>query len=390
MHKKPTIIALVMAAGLSSRFADKIPKPYVMARHKPVLKWSIDKLHSIPTISGITVVISASDLEYFKNLKLSPDVSYCFGGQSRQESVRLGLDAILKYNPDFVLIHDAARPNVEPDDIATLIDHAVANPECGFALGKKMRDSMHRADQNDNAKTSIDRDNLWAIETPQIFSYDRIVTAHRKMAGKVFTDDIGVYVAAGHNAQFIESKGDNFKITLPQCLKRFETMQNHVSRTGFGYDIHRLGDGESITLGGIVIPHNQSLIGHSDADVVLHALTDALLGTCGGGDIGVHFPPSEQKWKAAKSDIFVRHACEMVSSHGGKIGNVDITILAEAPKILPHRMAMQNHIASLLNIKPESVNIKATTHEGIGAIGRGEGIAAHAVATVFYPQKEAL
>ncbi len=384
MTKKSTIAALIVAGGSSQRLATAVPKPYHVLAGKPILNWALAPFTANDSIGVIMVVIRPQDAALVANCKLPKNIRTCHGGTTRQESVRLGLDALQSANPDFVLIHDAARANLSATDLDAIISAMLANPTNGHALGKKITDTIHR--QNDNGTIDVlSRDGLWGVETPQAFSFKAINNAHQSQKSLSASDDLTIAAACGMTVKLIESTSDNFKITHPQDLTKFAQMKTaSIPRTGYGYDVHQLVSGNEIVLGGVRIPHDRKLSGHSDADVVLHAVTDALLGTCGGGDIGLHFPPTDDRWKNAPSAIFVKKALDIVAERGGTISNIDITILAEEPKIAPHRTDMQFNIAAILNIGADCVNIKATTSEKMGFVGRGEGIAAHAIATVLY------
>ncbi|TAH37685.1 MAG: bifunctional 2-C-methyl-D-erythritol 4-phosphate cytidylyltransferase/2-C-methyl-D-erythritol 2,4-cyclodiphosphate synthase [Alphaproteobacteria bacterium] len=385
MQQKSTIAALIVAGGSSERLGAKIAKPYIPIAGKPLLRWSLDLFGICPSVDSIMVAIREDDLEEFRKVAAGTKAQYCIGGATRQESVRLGLEALAKNAPDYVLIHDAARPNVQQADVEKLITQLKSERNYGVSLARKVTDTIHRQNNAVSELEAVERQGLWAAETPQGFSFDLILEAHRNAGPEQFTDDIGLAGSSGMGIKFMESRSDNFKITYSYDLERFEAMHNKfIPRTGYGYDVHPLISGKGMMLGGIRIMHDKSLQGHSDADVVLHALTDALLGTCGAGDIGTHFPPSDDQWKNAASEIFIKKALELVAEKNGSVGNVDITILAEEPKIAPYRIMMQNNIAKMLGIANDNVNIKATTNEKMGFIGRGEGIAAHAVATVLY------
>lgn len=389
MKSHPIIAALIVAAGKSQRLGHSVPKPYIRIDGHPILAYSVDKFKSNPRIHKIAVVIADLDREHFA-AAIGGDtaIDFVIGGNTRQESVLFGLQHFAEMNPkpDFILIHDAARPNFHGGDIDRIIDHLIHNPETGVTLGQKIADSIHRVNAVQFHQDSMERDGVWAAQTPQSFAFDQIFRAHKKMHQVPYSDDVALAKSCGIPVKFIESSGDNYKITYPSDLERLRsTMQTQMTtKTGFGYDVHPLIDGNNICLGGIKIIHNKTLSGHSDADVVLHAIVDALLGTCAGGDIGVHFPPSDPQWKDKPSSIFVQKAREMVLAKGGQIINVDVCIIAEEPKITPYRAMMQSNIAELLHIPADAVNIKATTSEKMGFVGRGEGIAVHAVANVSY------
>lgn len=373
MSKGVKIAVLIMAAGQGTRMGSAAPKQYEMAGALSIIDHSIQKFSAY----AVTVVTDSQNISRFP--------SAVPGGKSRQESVLRGLEALNQNAPDYVLIHDAVRPAVSREDIAAVI--SALNPLGGIILGKKIADSLHKSDDGGQILSSVDRDKLWAAETPQAFPFAKILELHRKAQkdGLAFTDDAALATHYGLAVKFIPGTSDNFKITYPQDLERFRNMQSLSPRIGMGYDVHALENGNGVRLGGIDIPHTKKLKGHSDADVVLHALTDALLGTCGAGDIGDHFPPSDQKWKNADSKIFVDHAKNIVQEKGGRIINADITLLCEAPKIAPYRDQMRGQIAKLLGLDIGAINVKATTNEKLGFIGREEGIAAQAVVSVVYP-----
>jgi 2-C-methyl-D-erythritol 4-phosphate cytidylyltransferase/2-C-methyl-D-erythritol 2,4-cyclodiphosphate synthase len=307
------------------------------------------------------------------------------GGAERQDSVRLGLEALIPYDPARVLIHDAARPCPDPALIERVLDALDRAPAAipGLPLGdtiKRVADGVIR--------DTVDRAQLWRAQTPQGFHFQVILAAHRAAAGHVLTDDAAVAEAAGMAPLVVLGSEDNLKVTTEHDLAAAERLlaaRRGDIRVGQGFDVHPLGPGDHLTICGIAIPHDRSLVGHSDADVGLHALTDALLGAIGAGDIGMHFPPSDPQWRGAASDRFLGHAAALVREKGGEIAAVDVTIICERPKIAPHRATMIDRVAAILEISPARVSVKATTTEGLGFTGRGEGIAAQAVATVRLP-----
>jgi 2-C-methyl-D-erythritol 4-phosphate cytidylyltransferase / 2-C-methyl-D-erythritol 2,4-cyclodiphosphate synthase len=298
---------------------------------------------------------------------------------------------VIAGHADRVLIHDAARPMIPPAVITrllTALDHAD-----GAVPVLNVADSMARVDGGTLTRVdggtltlgdAVDRTALVRVQTPQAFRLDAIIAAHDRWNGAAATDDAQVARAAGLRVATVAGDIMLDKITLPADFAAAEARLSSagISRTAMGFDVHRLEHGPDLWLCGVKIPHDQGLSGHSDADVALHALTDALLGTIGAGDIGVHFPPSDAQWRGASSDRFVTHACALIAAAGGRIDHVDVTIICEAPKIGPHRPAMQARLAALLQLPESAISIKATTTEGLGLTGRGEGIAAQAVATV--------
>jgi 2-C-methyl-D-erythritol 4-phosphate cytidylyltransferase/2-C-methyl-D-erythritol 2,4-cyclodiphosphate synthase len=296
------------------------------------------------------------------------------------------------FEPDIVLIHDAVRPFADRDLIARIIDKAATGAGALPALA--VSDTLKRGDAGARVAGTVDRAGLFAAQTPQGFSFEAILDAHEKAAADGrddFTDDAAIAEWAGMQVDIVAGSPDNVKLTwarditmADELLSRQETAFPDV-RTGNGYDVHAFGPGDHVTLCGVAIPFGRGLSGHSDADVGLHALTDALLATCGAGDIGTHFPPSDPQWKGAASRLFVEHAARIVRAKGGRIANADITLICEAPKIGPHRERMVAALADMLGIDGGRVSVKATTNEKLGFIGRAEGIAAIATASVVYP-----
>jgi 2-C-methyl-D-erythritol 4-phosphate cytidylyltransferase/2-C-methyl-D-erythritol 2,4-cyclodiphosphate synthase len=290
-----------------------------------------------------------------------------------------------KNAPDFVMIHDAARPLIDTATI-TAVRKALDTNQ-GAIAAKPLVDTLKRG-EGVLIETTIDRRNLWQAHTPQGFRFPAILAAHRAAKGARLTDDAAVAEKAGLDVVLVPSNPDNMKITNPDDLDRAARLLGHTYgdvRTGMGFDVHALVPGDKIYLCGVAIPHDRKLEGHSDADVGLHAVVDAILGAMGAGDIGMHFPPSDPEWKGKDSAHFLRHAVKLVSERGGVIAHVDVTLLCERPKIGPHREAMVKRMADLLEIDPSRVSVKATTTERLGFTGREEGIAAQAVATLRFP-----
>ncbi len=389
------IAALIVAAGRGSRAGGRVPKQYAMIGGAPVLWHTIRAFSPAEQVTDLQVVIHAADEEAYREClpvgqtKLWPPVS---GGATRQGSVLAGLEAISGIEPDYVLIHDAARPFVEAPTINSVI--SALKTHSGAIAAVPLADTLKRGDGAGIIKGTVDRSHLWRAQTPQGFRYPDILNAHRAAAaaGKNdFTDDAAIAEWAGLDVALVEDSALNVKLTTAEDIDaadrrlRSAMTETYETRTGTGFDVHKFGEGDHVWLGGVKIPHTHSLEGHSDADVVLHALTDAILGAIGDGDIGQHFPPSDPKWKGAASKIFLEDASRRVRGWGGKIVNVDVTVLAEDPKIGPHRPAMQAIIAAALGLTPDRVGVKATTTEGLGFIGRREGIAAMASATVLLP-----
>jgi 2-C-methyl-D-erythritol 4-phosphate cytidylyltransferase/2-C-methyl-D-erythritol 2,4-cyclodiphosphate synthase len=290
------------------------------------------------------------------------------------------------HKPDSVLIHDAARPFLEPNIITKLID--VVENGVGAIAALPVVDTLRRV-RTDRPTETVDRSGVWRAQTPQGFKYEDIRMAHEKAKGLALTDDAAVAEHSGITIAFVEGNEDNFKITTEADFERAEQMMAHenktLPRTGFGYDVHRLGPGNHVWLCGVRIDHDQGLIGHSDADVGLHALTDAILGALAEGDIGAHFPDTDPRWKGASSDRFLAHAATLVHDKGGSVNHVDVTLVCESPRIRPYHQAMVERIAEITGLKTSQVSVKATTTEKLGFTGRSEGIAAQAVATILLP-----
>lgn len=379
--------ALIVAAGSGDRFGGNVPKQYQDLGGIPILRRSVMAFLEHPLIDKVQVVISEAHRKLYEKAVEGLDLpAPTLGGSTRQDSVRLGLEYLAKgAKPSMVMIHDAARPLIDAATI-TAVRKALDQTR-GAIAAKPLVDTLKRGEQ-DVIETTIDRTNLWQAHTPQAFYFDDILAAHRAAQGAKLTDDAAVAEKAGIKVSLVPSNPDNMKITNPDDLDRAARLLGHSFadvRTGFGFDVHRLIPGDKIILGGISIPHNRMLEGHSDADVVLHAVVDAVLGAMGAGDIGVHFPPSDPQWKGKESGHFVRHAVHMVNERGGIISHVDVTLMCEQPRIGPHRAAILKKMAELLEISQDRVSIKATTTERLGFTGREEGIAAQAVATLRFP-----
>jgi 2-C-methyl-D-erythritol 4-phosphate cytidylyltransferase/2-C-methyl-D-erythritol 2,4-cyclodiphosphate synthase len=381
-----SVYALVVAAGQGSRFVSSLPKQYLPLGGASILRHAVAAFTDHPRLSGTLVAIRPEDRNLFDGavagLGVLPPVA---GSQTRQDSVRLGLEALAAYRPERVLIHDGARPFPDQGLIERVLDgldHAVAAIPC-----LPLRDTIKRAEAG-MIRGTVDRSPLWRAQTPQGFHFNAILAAHRAVAGRDLTDDAAVAEAVGLAPLIVEGAEDNLKVTTPADLAAAERLlaarQGDV-RVGQGFDVHPFVPGDHLWVCGVRIPHGMGLAGHSDADVGLHALTDAVLGAIGAGDIGMHFPPSDPRWRGAASDQFLRHAVDLVCARAGAISAVDVTIVCERPRIGPHRAAMVERVAAILGISPGRVSIKATTTEQLGFTGRGEGIAAQAVATVRLP-----
>jgi 2-C-methyl-D-erythritol 4-phosphate cytidylyltransferase/2-C-methyl-D-erythritol 2,4-cyclodiphosphate synthase len=381
--------ALIVAAGSGQRFGGPVPKQYQELGGMPILRRSILAFLQHPLIDQVQVVISEPHRDLYDKatdgLDLPPPV---IGGVTRQDSVRLGLEALdaSAQKPDLVMIHDAARPLIDAATISAV--HKALDRFKGAIAAKPVVDTLKKG-QDDIITDTIDRANLWQAHTPQAFHFIDILKAHRAAAGLSLTDDAVVAEKFGIPVHLVRSNADNMKITNPDDMGRAARLlgQNFDDiRTGLGFDVHRLIPGKEIILCGVHIPFDRKLEGHSDADVVLHAVTDAILGAMSAGDIGHLFPPSDEKWKGCDSSHFVRHVVKMVNERGGLISHVDVTLMCEKPKVGPHREQMQAKLAELLEVAPNRVSVKATTTERLGFTGREEGIAAQAIATLRFSE----
>ncbi|QNN65887.1 bifunctional 2-C-methyl-D-erythritol 4-phosphate cytidylyltransferase/2-C-methyl-D-erythritol 2,4-cyclodiphosphate synthase [Sphingomonas rhizophila] len=378
-----TVTALIVAAGSGSRMGGEVPKQYRALGGKSVLAHAVDALAGHPRIDSVRVVIGEGQQDEAARALTGRDVgSLLIGGAERADSVRAGLDAVTS---DVILIHDAARPFCPPDVIDRLLD-ALADHEGAvpvLAIADTVASGVGTLDQ------MVDRTRLLRVQTPQAFHREDLMYAIEETRGRKYTDESSALVAAGLKVAAVEGSSMLDKLTTAEDWRRAETTlaASLITRTGMGFDVHAFAGEGPIMMGGIAIPHDRGLAGHSDADVVLHAITDALLGAAGQGDIGQHFPPSDPQWKGASSDRFLEHAASLVRKYGGLIDHVDCTVICEAPKVGPHREAIRAKVAEILGLPISSVSIKATTTERLGFTGRGEGIAAQAVATVRLPAK---
>ena len=385
MAGRGRIVALVVAAGSGSRAGGEIPKQYREIAGKPLLVHALDRLRH-PAIDAIQVVIGEGRESLYRGAigdrALLPPV---IGGAERRHSVARGLGAIAAQGgAKAVLIHDAARPFLPSQVIERLV--AALSDSAGAVPVMPIVDTL--AAGGANLGPVVPRDGLYAVQTPQAFRFDAIRNAHDLWSGGEATDDAQMARAAGLDVKLVAGDRMLDKITHPEDFARAELLlaARMVSRTGMGFDVHAFAPGRSVWLGGIEIPHARALKGHSDADVLLHAITDALLGAIGAGDIGEHFPPSDPRWRGAASSHFLEHAAALVETRGGRIDHVDATIICEAPRVGPHRDAIRDRIAGLLGLPIDRISVKATTTERLGFTGRGEGIAAQAIATVRLPE----
>jgi 2-C-methyl-D-erythritol 4-phosphate cytidylyltransferase / 2-C-methyl-D-erythritol 2,4-cyclodiphosphate synthase len=372
------IVALIVAAGRGTRFGSDMPKQFMSLGGISVLARAVDAFSAMP----VFIAIGADQRELATRALDGRAATLVTGGEERQASVRAGLEAI--GTADQVLIHDAARcllPRAVIDRLLVALDtHDGAVPVLPIA------DTL--AGSGKRLGETIDRAALVRVQTPQAFRFDAIMTSHAGWTGGPATDDAQMARAAGFSVATVEGDAMLEKITTPADFAAAEArlLQRLISRSASGFDVHRLEAGEELWLGGVQIPHDKGLAGHSDADVALHAITDALLGCIGEGDIGMHFPPSDPQWRGAPSWRFLDHARKLIEAKSGIIDFVDLTLICEAPKIGPHRDAIRARIGAILNLPPTRISLKATTTERLGFTGRGEGIAAQAIATVRLPE----
>lgn len=382
----PSCIALVVAAGRGTRLGADLPKQYLPLAGKPLLRHALDALAGHPGIGAVRVVFNPADEQLYRAATAGLDLLQpVAGGAARQDSVRLGLESLSTLKPDTVLVHDGARPFLDAGTISRVLGALAQSPGAIPAL--RLRDTVKRGAGAIVTET-LERASLWRAQTPQGFRFTEILAAHRAASGSDLPDDAAVAERAGLAIHLVEGSEDNIKITTAEDLARAErslAARSGDIRIGQGFDVHAFGPGDHLWLCGIKLPFTQGLVGHSDADAGLHALTDAILGALGAGDIGQYFPPSDPQWRGKSSDIFLRHAAGLVRQAGGSIGHVDVTLICEAPKIGPHRAAMVARIAQILELDPRRVSVKATTTEQLGFTGRREGIAAQAVATLRLP-----
>lgn len=376
--------AVIVAAGSGERAGPGQAKQWRLLAGKAVLRWSVEAMRAAGA-SEIVVVVAADAHDKATQVLAGLDgwrsVS---GGASRADSVRHGLE-VLRADGDLpVLVHDAARPLLRPDHIERLL--AGLSGAKGAILALPLADTLKRTETA--GPVTVPRDGLWRAQTPQAFRLGDLRAAYAAWpAGEEPTDDAQVMERHGGHVALVTGDPALMKLTYPEDFAMAETLAGArlITRMGMGYDAHRWGPGEAVWLCGVRIDHDQTLIGHSDADAGLHAITDALLGAIGAGDIGDHFPPTDPQWRGASSDIFLKHAAGLVTARGGRILNVDVTLICERPKIKPHREAMRARLADILDLPLDRVSVKATTTEGMGFTGRGEGLAAQAVCAVETP-----
>ena len=387
------VAGVLVAGGRGLRAGGDRPKQYRELGGLPVIRPSLVLLATHPEIALVQSVIHPEDAARYEaasaGLDLLPPV---LGGATRQASVRAGLEALEVRRPELVLVHDAARPFASPALVARAI--AAARKSGAAIPAIPVADTVKTVNPAGTVTGTLARDSLRIVQTPQAFRFDTLIDVHRRAQAARrddFTDDAALAEWAGLSVTTFEGEVGNVKLTTAEDFHRAEAA--HMAelsdvRTGFGFDVHQFAPGDHVMLGGVRIPHDRSVTGHSDADVVLHALVDAILGALAEGDIGVHFPPTDPQWRGASSDRFLAFAVERVKARGGRIAHLDITLVCEAPRVGPHRDAMRGRIADIAGIAPARVAVKATTSEKMGFTGRGEGIVAFANATVRLPWRD--
>ena len=374
-----TIAAILVAAGTGNRYGAKAPKQFLLLAGRAVIRHAAEALaREVDLLQPVGE--AAPILAALRGMACLPVVP---GGLTRQASVHAGLEALVPYAPDIVLVHDAARPLIPPGTIPALLAALERAP--GAIPAVPVADTLKRGLDGRIVET-VSRAGLFRAQTPQAFRFPALLAAHRARTADAATDDAWLLEAAGQAVALVPGAEQNIKLTYPEDMQRLEqamTGPNLFPRTGTGFDVHAFGDDRPLMLCGVAVPHPRGLAGHSDADVGIHALCDAIYGALAEGDIGRHFPPSVAAWKNADSAQFLAHAAERVAARGGRLSNVDVTLICERPKIAPYAAAMTMRLAALLEIEPSRVSVKATTTEKLGFTGRGEGIAAQAVATVL-------
>ena len=387
------VAAIIVAAGRGLRLGGDMPKQYLLVAGEPVVRRSLRLFCDHSQVDHVQPVIHPDDDDLFNAAAHGfALLAHTAGGATRQESVLAGLRALTSQSPDIVLVHDAARPSATPALVSRAIDAARTH---GAAVpGLPVTDTIKTVDAAGRITATLDRDALRSVQTPQAFSYGLLLAAYERAdaAGRNdFTDDAALAEWAGLAVTMFEGEAGNVKLTTTDDLARAQQAYAKAltdMRTGSGFDVHTFGDGDHVMLGGVRIAHSRGVVGHSDADVALHALTDAVLGALAEGDIGTHFPPSEERWRGASSDQFLAFAVERVRDRGGEITLLDTTVLCELPRVGPHRDAIRARISAITGISPDRVSIKATTMERMGFIGRSEGIAALATASIRLPERE--
>lgn len=380
------VAAVIVAGGRGVRAGGGLPKQYRHLAGQPVLRHTVAAFAGHGRVDSVQVVIHPDDRALYEQAVAGLDVrTPVFGGDTRQASVLAGLEALADAAPTVVLIHDAARAFVSAAVIDGVIDAVLATGD-GAIPALPVTDTLKRG--GDVVEATVDRAGLNRAQTPQGFPYSTILAAHQRAREEALTDDAAVAEAAGLAVRLVAGEEDNVKLTTAEDFARAEARLSGALddvRTGTGFDVHRFEPGDHVWLCGVRVPHSEGLKGHSDADVGLHAITDAILGALGAGDIGDHFPPTDARWKDAASDRFLAHAGELVAQRGGTVAHVDVTLICERPRLGPHKPAMVARVADILGLDASRVSVKATTTEKLGFTGRGEGIAAQAVATLRLP-----
>lgn len=393
MRGKQKPYAIVLAAGLGTRLGEGVPKQYRLLAGMPVLRHSLLRvLEAQECFEKIAVVIAPGHEAFYRQVvdglatdKLLPPIA---GGATRQTSVYNALSALAQYEPDTILLHDAARPFA----LASLFKNAVAALEAakGVICACPVSDTLKRAASGEVSET-VARKDLYAAQTPQAFAYTTLRAAHEaaQKAGRTdFTDDAAMLEWQGETVRLVEGSIENFKLTTQEDWQRAEKrLSANTVRSALGFDVHRFAEGDHVMLGGVRIAHQRGVAAHSDGDVILHALTDALLGLTGEGDIGQHFPPSDPQWKNASSDLFVEKALGLLREHGGSLQHCDVTVIAEKPKLGAHRAAIRESLSKLTGLAASTIGLKATTAEGLGLIGKGEGLCAYVLVTANFKDR---
>ncbi|MDT2050359.1 MAG: bifunctional 2-C-methyl-D-erythritol 4-phosphate cytidylyltransferase/2-C-methyl-D-erythritol 2,4-cyclodiphosphate synthase [Planktomarina sp.] len=378
MNTNIKIAVIIVAAGRGTRAGGTLPKQWQPLMGKPVIQWSVDTFLKNSMINEVIVVYHPDDQNLMN--QISNDVQGVLGGATRDASVKCGLSKLETSAPDYVLIHDAARPCLDQKLLSECINAVLIKGAVVPAIS--LKDTLWRG--KDYVTEILDRNEMFCSQTPQCFSFPLVLSAHSQ-ATMLATDDAQIVKSTGHSVAIIPGNEDNIKITGPEDFVRAERILrgNMKLRVGNGFDVHRFGPGSSLTLCGVIIESSLALIGHSDADVGMHSVTDAIYGALARGDIGQHFPPSDQQWKGADSKVFLEHAVRLTSEMGFKIENIDCTLICEQPKIGPYADKMRSKMAEIIGLDVDQVSVKATTSEKLGFTGRGEGIAAIATAALI-------
>ncbi|QJW47631.1 bifunctional 2-C-methyl-D-erythritol 4-phosphate cytidylyltransferase/2-C-methyl-D-erythritol 2,4-cyclodiphosphate synthase [bacterium BFN5] len=383
------VSVIIAAAGQGKRMGAPVNKVFLPLADQPVLLHSIAAFSACSQVDDLVVVVAAEEVDQVKSMmnhfSCRKPYQIVAGGSERQYSIANAL-AVLSSSTDIVLVHDGARPLIANDTIDTVISAARAHRAAIVAV--PVKDTIKTVDDNGFVTATPDRKTLWAIQTPQAFAYETLCEAYSyaKQHGVLATDDAALVEQIGVKVKIVQGSYANFKITTPEDLSFAAALLGQgcdkMLRIGMGYDVHKLVEGRKLILGGVDIAHNFGLLGHSDADVLLHAIKDALLGAAALGDIGRHFPDSDEQYKGASSLLLLAKVDEILKTHGYRVNNIDATVVAEKPKLAPHIPTMNENIAKVLGVEPDRVNVKATTTEGLGFAGQKEGIAAYAVATI--------